>query len=86
MAVELHQRQLVISRRGVKSKTMIINTDVPQGSKVSPTQFSFYIADMPRPIESAKRNCYADDITVWASELKYQNYSIKYLYTRYTKK
>ena len=34
---------------------------------LSPTLFSFYIADMPRPTEPVKRICYADDITVWAS-------------------
>ena len=60
-------RQSVTSSRGVKSKTRIIHTGVPQGSKLSPTLFGFYIADMPRPTESVKRMCYADDITVWAS-------------------
>ena len=39
----------------------------PKGSKSSPTLFSFYIADMPRPTAPVKRICYADDITVWAS-------------------
>ena len=34
---------------------------------MSPTLFSFYIADMPRPTGPVKRICYADDITVWAS-------------------
>ena len=57
-------RQSVTSSRGVKSKEMIIHTGVPQGSKLSPTLFSFYIADMPRPTEPVKRICYADDITV----------------------
>ena len=60
-------RQSVTSSRGVKSKARIIYTGVPQGSKLSPTLFSFYIADMPRPTEPVKRICYADDITVWAS-------------------
>ena len=60
-------RQSVTSSRGVKSKARIIHTGVPQGSKLSPTLFSFYIADMPRPTEPVKRICYADDITVWAS-------------------
>ena len=27
----------------------------------------FYLDDMPRPTEPAKRSCYEDDITVWAS-------------------
>ena len=39
----------------------------PQGAKLSPSLFSFYIADMPRPTAPVKRICYADDITVWAS-------------------
>ena len=60
-------RQSVTSSRGVKSKVRIIHTGVPQGSKLSPTLFSFYIADMPRPTAPVKRICYADDITVWAS-------------------
>ena len=46
-------RQSVTSSRGVKSKARIIHTGVLQGSKLSPTLFSFYIADMPRPTEPA---------------------------------
>ena len=34
---------------------------------LSPSLFSFYIADMPIPRDSVKRVCYADDLTVWAS-------------------
>ena len=60
-------RKSVTSCRDVKSKAMVINTGVPQGSKLSPTLFSFYIADMPRPTKPVRRICYADDITVWAS-------------------
>ena len=63
----LEGRQSVTSSRDVKSKARIIHTGVPQGSKLSPTLFSFYIADMPRPTEPVKLICYADDITVWAS-------------------
>ena len=39
----------VTSCRGVKSKARIVHTGVPQGSKMSPTLFSFYQADMQRP-------------------------------------
>ena len=60
-------KQSVTSCRGAKSKARIIHTGVPQGSRLSPTLYSFYIADMPRPREPVKRICYADDITVWAS-------------------
>ena len=56
-------RQSVTSYRGVKSKARIIHTGVPQGSKLSPTLFSFYIADMPRLTEPVWWICYADDIT-----------------------
>ena len=41
-----------------------IHTGVPQGSKMSPTLFSIYLADIPRPTKPVKRICYADDITV----------------------
>ena len=63
-------RQSVTSCRSVKSKARIVHTDVPQSSMMSPTLFSFYLADMPRPTEAVKRICYADDITVWASGVK----------------
>ena len=66
----LRGRQSVTSCRVVKSKARIIHTGVPQGSKISPTLFSFYLADMPRPIQPVKRICYADDITVWVSGVK----------------
>ena len=44
-----------LSRCGVKSTSRKVNTCVPQGSKLSPSLFSFYIADMPRPTEPVKR-------------------------------
>ena len=66
----LRGRQSVTSYSGVKSKARRVHTGVPQGSKMSPMVFSFYLADMPRPTEPVKRICYADDITVWASGVK----------------
>ena len=47
--------------------TRFVRTGIPQGSKLSPSLFNYYIADMPRPTPPVKRVCYADDITVWAS-------------------
>ena len=63
----LRGRQAKTCFRVVKSTSRKVNTGVPQGSKPSPSLFSFYIADMPRPTE---RGCYADDITVWATGVK----------------
>ena len=63
-------RQSVTSCRVLKSKATIIHIGVPQGSKLSPTLFSFYIADMLRPTEPVRQICYADDITVWGSRVK----------------
>ena len=60
-------RQAATSFRGTKSSTRIVRTGVPQESKLSPSLFNYYIADMLRPTPPVKRVCYADDITVWAS-------------------
>ena len=63
----LRGRHAKICFRGVKSTSRKVNTGVPQGSKLSSSLFSFYIADMPRPTDPVKRVYYADDLTVWAS-------------------
>ena len=39
------------------------------GAKLSPSLFSFYIADMPRPTDPVMRDYYAYDLTVWASRV-----------------
>ena len=63
----LRGRQAKSCFRGVKSSSRKVHTGVPQGSKLSPSLFSFYIANMPTPTEPVKRVCYADDLTVWAT-------------------
>ena len=62
----LRGRQAKTCFRGVKSMSRKVNTGVPQASKLSPSLFTFYTADMPRPTDPVKRVCYADDLTVWA--------------------
>ena len=58
----LRGRQAKTCFRGVKSTSRKVNTGVLKGSKLSPSLFSFYIADMPRPTELVKRVCNADDL------------------------
>ena len=66
----LRGRQTKTCFRGIKSTSRKVNTGVPQGSKLSPSFFSFYMTDMPRPTEPVKRVCYDDDLTVWTTGVK----------------
>ena len=63
----LRGRQAKTCFRGVKSSSRKFHTGIPQGSKLSPSLFSFYIADMPMSTEPVKQVCYADDLTVLAT-------------------
>ena len=56
----LRGRQAATSFKGTKSSTRIVRTGVPQGSKLSHSLFSYYIADMPRKTPPVKRVCYAE--------------------------
>ena len=58
---------------GRRASEVEMNTYVLQGSKLSHSLFSFYIADMPGPNEPVKRVCYADVLTVWATLVKIQD-------------
>ena len=66
----LRGRQAAASFRGTKSNTRIVRTGVPQGSKLSPSLFNYYIVDMTRPTPPVKGVSYVDDITVWTSRPK----------------
>ena len=63
----LRGRQAKTCFRGVKSTSRKVNTGIPYCSKLSPSPFSFYIADIPIPTDPVKQVCYADDLTVSAS-------------------
>ena len=65
--VTLIEKQAKSYFKGVMYASRKVNTGDPQGSKLYPSLFSFYIADMPRSTEHVKQVCYAGDITVWAS-------------------
>ena len=67
LSCNLRGRQAATSFRGTMSSTRIVRTGMPQGSKLSPSLFNYYIADMPIPTPPVKRVCYTDDITVWAT-------------------
>ena len=66
----LRGRQANTCFRGVKSPSRKVNSGVRKGSKLSPSLFIFYIADMSMLTEPAKRVCYADDLTVWNTGVK----------------
>ena len=51
----LRGRQAATIFRGTKSSTRIVRIGVPEGSKLSPSLFNYYIADMPRPKPPVKR-------------------------------
>ena len=71
MTVLLPEREKAeTSFRGTKSSMRIVRTGVPQGSKLSPSLFNYYIADMPRSTPPVKKVYYTDDITVWATRPK----------------
>ena len=72
----LRGRQAKTCFRGVKLTSRKVNTGVPQGSLLSPSLFSFYIADMPIPTDPVKRVCYADDLTMWASGVDIQDLEV----------
>ena len=61
------KRQAKTCFRGVKSTSRKVYIGVPQGSKLFPSLFRFYIVDMPMPTEPVKRVDYADDLTMWAT-------------------
>ena len=81
-ACDAYQHNKTHSCRGVKSTARIVLAGVPQGSKLSPSQFSFYLADMPRPTYPVKRICYDISLTVnsYSIYLRYETSQISPIY------
>ena len=67
----LRGRQAKTCFRGVKWTSRKVTT-----TKLSPSLFSFYIADMLILTDPSKRVCYADDLTVWASGVNIANLEV----------
>ena len=54
----LRRKQAATSFRRIMSSTRMVRTGAPQGSKLSPAVFNYYIADMPRPTPPVKMVCH----------------------------
>ena len=61
----LRGRQAATSFRGIKWITRIVRTGVPQGSKLSPSLFNYYIADMRKPTPPFERH---HSLTFWTKD------------------
>ena len=59
----LTQRQQIVEFDGFLSKSLEINTGVPQGSVLGPFLFSIYTNDLPVSTNLFKMIMYADDTT-----------------------
>jgi len=63
----LRGRLLKVIYMGQKSRDVIINHGVPQGSPLSPILFLLYISDLPPVPNTVSRSLFADDLKIFTS-------------------
>ena len=64
----LKDRIIKASHMGKKSRDIIINHGVPQGSPLSPILFLLYISDLPPATKNVIRSLFADDLKFFSAD------------------
>lgn len=64
----LNGRSQYVDAQGKKSRSMMIEGGVPQGSILGPLLFSIYVNDLPTVLSKSKVRMYADDVQLYMSD------------------